>query len=191
MNQPLSDASLFLIQTVFDLYLVILTVRLILAYRNARYFNPVIQVIIRLTQPLVHPLRRLFPTIHRIESATLVCMFIIALIKFYLIGLLTAGIPKLSGLSIMTVADLLKLILNTFFYAIFIQALLSWVQQSQSPVGDILEQMTTPILRPFRRVIPLLNGFDLSPIPAMIFLQLVLILLINPLFFTGQQLAFS
>jgi len=187
----LQNAGLFLINTLFDLYLFVLVVRLILAYNRADYFNPLTQVIIKMTQPIVAPLRRLVPNYRGIEFSTLIWIIVFEMIKFILLGLISVGFPTIMGLIVLAIGDALKTILSTFFYAIFLQAILSWFQQAYSPVHQLLNQITAPIMRPLRRIVPPISGFDITPIPALILLQLLIILLVNPLMRAGATLAFG
>jgi len=192
MQSSLNNAGLFLINTLFDLYLLILMVRIILAWAHADYYNPFTQIIIKLTKPVIDPLRKIIPNYAGIEFATLATIFIIEIIKFSLIGIITIGMPKhILGLVVLAGADIIKLLLNTFFYAILLQAILSWIQPGYSPTARILAQLTSPIMRPIQRIMPPISGFDLSPIPAMIILQLLIILLIGPLQAMGTQIAFG
>ncbi|MEO8401289.1 MAG: YggT family protein [Gammaproteobacteria bacterium] len=177
MTDTLDNAGIFLISTLFNLYLFVLVVRLILAFAQANYFNPLTQLIIKLTQPLVAPLRRIFPTYRGIEYATLVLILFFELLKIILLSAITIGLPNIVELFVFTVADSLKLILNTFFYAILLRAILSWFQPGFSPAGQLLEQISSPIMRPLQRMIPPINGIDITPIPALIILQLLVILL--------------
>ncbi len=191
MINPLHTASLFLVNTIFDLYLLILVVRIILVYAGLNYFDPITQFIVKCTDFLVKPLRRrLLPTIGGFELASIVWVIIIASVKFILISLLSIGIPNMVGILILAIADLFKLVLQTFFYAIILQAILSWFQP-YSPLTRSLSQITAPVMRPFRRLIPLINGIDISPIPALIVLQLLSILLISPLMALGFAIAFG
>lgn len=188
---PLSTAAIFLVNTLFDLYLFVLMIRLILAYNRANYFNPITQFIIKLTQPLVVPVRRILPNFRNIEFSTLILILLIEIVKFFLLGILSGSLLNPIGLPLLAVADALKILLNTFFYAIFIQAILSWVQQGYSPVNQILDQITQPILRPFHRIIPNIGGFDITPIAALILLQLLIILVVNPLTTLGVGMTFG
>ena len=177
MTNSFNNAGLFLISTLFNLYLVILAIRLILAYARANYFNPLTQIIIKCTQPLVAPLRRLFPTYRGIEFATLIWIIIFEAAKIFLLSTLTFGMPYLTSLLLFSITDTLKLLLSTFFYAVLLRAILSWFQPSHSPASEWLEQMSAPIMRPLQRIIPPINGIDITPIPALIILQLFIILL--------------
>lgn len=181
---------LFLINTLFDLALFVLAVRLILAWSGARYYDPITQLVVKLTDFVVKPLRRFLPNLKGIETSTLTLIFILECVKFIIIGSLSMGFPNLLGIGVLSIADGARLFVQTFFYAILIQALMSWVQPT-SPLNNVLYQVTVPILRPFQRLFPLVAGMDISPIPAMIFLQLLLIVMVNPLMNLGLSLSYA
>ena len=191
MTSPVNDASVFLINTLFDLYLFILVVRLVLVAMRVDYFNPLSQMIIKLTQPLIGPLRRFIPNYKNIELATVCVILILEIVKYALLGVTLFGLPNPIGLIVLALADSLKSLVNLFFYAIIIQAIMSWVNAGYSPMAEVLAKITSPIMRPFQQVIPPVGGMDISPIPAMITLQLLLILLIGPLFKLGWSMAFG
>jgi YggT family protein len=94
------------------------------------------------------------------------------------------------GLLLLSMGDAIKLLLEVFFYAILVQALLSWIQPG-SPINYVLYQFTAPILRPFQRFIPTINGIDISAIPALITLQFLIIILVSPLMAAGWGVAFG
>lgn len=189
MNDPVHATLLFLVNTLFDLYLFVLIVRVILVYVGASYVDPAIQVIIKLTDPLVKPLRRYIVNVYGIELATVFLILFFEILKFICLSLLSFGLPSILSLLILTLADSLKLLIQTFFYAIILQAILSWIQP-HAPASRLLFQFTSPIMRPFRRYMPLIGGVDLSPIPALIVLQLINILLIGSLMKLGLNMAF-
>jgi YggT family protein len=191
MINPFQDALSFLINTIFDLFLMVLAVRFILCWVRADYFNPITRFIVQYTQSFIGPLRRIIPTFANIEFSTLLLIFALNILRFYLLVLLTIGTPRsISGLLILSGANTLKLFLNTFFFAILFQALLSFVQQGYSPLYRFLDQLTLPVMRPIRRLIPPMGVIDLSPIPALILLQLLLILIANPLLVIGMNMTF-
>ncbi len=177
MSENFNNAGIFLIKSLFEMYLLVLMVRLILAYVHSNYFNPVTRLIINLTQPLVAPLRRVIPNYRRIEFSTLVIILLLELIKVSLLFMLNTGLPGILILIQIAVIESIKLLLQTFFYAILLQAIMSWFQPANTPATQILEQLSSPILRPLQRVIPPVSGFDISPIPALLILQLLIILL--------------
>lgn len=176
MSNSFTNAGLFLINTLFDLYLFVLVARLILAWSRADSFNPITRFILNVT-PFIKPLRRVIPTYAGIEFATLAAIILLEVLKLFLLTWLMADFLDFVTLFMLAINNTLKLILNTFFYAIFIQAILSWIQPGYSPLTQILMYITEPLLRPLRRVIPPIGGFDITPIPALIILQLLIILL--------------
>ena len=189
---PLNEAGVFLISTLFDLYLFLLAIRLVLAFARADYHNPITQFIIRFTNPIVLPVRRFLPNFRGIELATLGWILLLEMIKFYLILTLEFGMPHLLGVLVLSLADFGKLIVNTFFYAIFLQVILSWIQPPGIyPIDQLLRKITDPIMRPLRRIVPTIGGFDITPIPALIILQLIIILLLKPIWTLGTSLAFG
>ena len=190
MSDTIRAALLFLINTVFDLYLFIVVIRIILAWVGANYFDPVTQFVTKCTNFIVKPLRYLLPNFRKLETASVVLLLVLEIIKFLLIALLSFGFPHILGLVILAFADSIKLLLLTFFYAILLQAILSWVQP-QAPMNRVLYQFNSPIMAPLQRVIPLISGIDISPIPALIILQLLIIILVNPLMGLGLGLAFD
>lgn len=191
MIESLNNAGLFLINTLFDLYILLLLVRLLLAYSQANYFNPIVNMIIKLTQPVIRPLRKFLPTLYGIELSTVVAILLFEFLKFIFISVIVIGTPNFAGIILLSCADALKFLLNIFFYGIFIQAILSWIQIGYSPIADVLDKITAPIMRPLRRMIPLVGGFDISPIPALILLQLIIILFINPFYAMSMEMAFG
>ena len=109
-------------------------------------------------------------------------------LKFFLVILVVTGIPSfVPALFLVSGADALKLFLNTFFYGIFLLAILSWFQNGYSPVTQMLTQLTSPVMRPIQRVVPPVGAFDLSPIIALILLQLLIILIATPLLDYGMK----
>lgn len=189
MTEPFSNALIFLIDTLFSLYILVLVIRFILVWIHADYFNPVVQFIIKMTNFLVKPTRRLLPNIGRIETATLLWIIVLQAVKFGLIATIGGGFD-FAAILLLSLGDSIKLFVQTFFYAIIAQAILSWIQP-HSPVNYILYQFTSPIMRPIQRLVPPIGGVDISPIPALILLQLILIMIVNPLLLTGWRMALT
>ncbi len=190
MSDTLRATLLFFISTVFDLYLFILIIRIILAWVDSDYYNPITQFVVKFTSFLVKPLRHYLPNYRGLEVSTLLIILLVEMIKFMLIALLSFGFPNIFGLIILALGDALKLFIQTFFYSILLQAILSWVQPGSS-ISQDLNRFTSPILRPLQRLIPPIGGFDISPIPALILLQLLIIIVVNPMLAYGLGLAFA
>ena len=190
MSDTLRSALLFLLNSLFDLYLFVLMVRIILVWVRSNYFNPVTQFVVRVTDFLVQPMRKVIPNFRHIEIATVVLALLVEMLKFFLISCLSYGMPNPLGLPILAFADILYLLIKTFTYAIILQAILSFVQPS-SPLAGTLARFVSPVMRPVQRLVPPVGGIDLSPIPALIGLQLLSIVLVGPLMTLGQGVAFG
>lgn len=188
MSDTLRNALLFLIDSLFNLYLFILVTRLILVWVRTDYFNPVTQFVVKMTDLIVRPLRRIVPNIGQLETATMIWILVIECVKFLFIALITLGMPNLLGLPILAFADMLALIIQVFTYAIILQVILSFAQP-MSPLMMIVSRFTSPIMQPLQRLIPPMGGFDLTPIPALIILQLLNIVLVSPLISMGQGIS--
>jgi YggT family protein len=177
-----SNAGTFLIQTIFGLVLLILMLRIIMQLVRADFHNPVSQFIVKVTNPLVIPLRRVIPGLFGIDMGTVLLLFAFQLLELFLIAMVGGHMPEIGGLLMMSVAELLGLLVNVFFFGILIQVILSWVNpQTYNPVVGLLYSINEPLLRPARRLLPPISGFDLSPIVVMVGLQLVTMLLVHPI----------
>lgn len=187
----LDNASIFLVSTLFDLIIFIFIARLVLVGVRADYYNPISQFINRATQTVVGYSRTFLPNVKNIETATLVIVLVLEVVKFCLLGLILFGHVNPLGILLLALADFCKTLLNLFFYAILLRAVMSWVQPGYSPISVLLDQITNPCMRPFQRIVPPLGGVDITPIFVMILLQLLIIVMVTPLFTVGQALAFG
>lgn len=191
----LQNAAVFLVQTLFDCYALILLLRIALQYLRVDYYNPVCQFIVKATNPVVVPVRRFIPGYWGLDLATIALLILTLFIKILLLGIISLPkFPAFSGLFVWTLGDLLSLGIKLFFYAILLQVLLSWLQPAaRSPLSALLFQLTEPLLGPVRRKLrstfPSLANMDLSPIPVILLLQLGNVLLSQPLIQIGTQLA--
>ena len=179
----INQAGVFLIVTIFNLYIWVLMLRLILHWVRANYFNPISQLIIKLTNIFVKPLKKVIPSIRNLETATLIVLIVIGLIKLLLLSLLTQSMPGPISLIIGLLASLVSQLLNLYFFMIIIAAIASWFAASyHNPALQLLQTIIEPILRPVRKIIPPVAGFDLSPIVILIAIKLIDILVVIPLF---------
>jgi len=173
------SALIFLADTLLSLALFVVLARLLLQWARADFRNPICQAIVRLTNPVILPLRRVLPPVRKIDTASVVAVLIVAFIKVGIIFALTGfGWPN-AWLWVRAVAlELARTVLWTYFYAIFLYALLSLIAPGgYSPLQSVLATLCEPVLRPFRRLIPAVAGIDLSPLWAGIAIQAILILL--------------
>ena len=181
------NALTFLVQVAFGLYIFILMLRVLLQVFRADYFNPLSQVVVKLTEPVLAPLRRVVPSVGRIEGGALIVLLAAQMIEYWLVLGVRGAEPSLSGLAVVSVAELLDLCTTVFFWAILIRVVLSWINPGlRHPASDIVYSLTEPVLEPARRLLPAMGGFDLSPILVLVGLQLVNLLLIAPIRDAGR-----
>ena len=171
----------FLITTLFSLYILAVMLRFLLGVVRADFYNPVSQFLVRITNPLLVPLRRLIPGFGKYDTAALVLLLVLQLISLVVTVLLRGGDIILLNLLIHAVIELILLMLNVFIIAIFVQVILSWINPgTYNPVTAMLSSLTSPLLQPIQRLLPSVAGIDLSPLFALIGLQ-VLKMLVMPL----------
>ena len=173
-----SAALKFLLDVLFDTYAFVVLARFILQLVRADFYNPMSQFTIKVTNPLLVPLRRIIPGIGGIDLASVVLLLAIELTKIILLSFILAGaLPDPLTLTLGTLLATISLVISFFTYAIFMQVIISWVSQGYSPAAQILHQMTEPLLKPARRLIPPMGGLDLSPMLVLLLLSFVRILL--------------
>jgi YggT family protein len=170
----LNDAAIFIIKTLGSLYLLIVLMRFILQLVRANFYNPLCQFIVKATQPLLQPLRRVIPSMFGLDMSSLVLALIIQMVLIAVILALKGFVVDWLLLVPWALIALFSLFLNILFYAMIISVILSWVAPgSHNPGAELVAQITEPVLAPFRRIIPNLGGLDISPIFAFIVIQLL------------------
>ncbi len=165
---------IFLINTLFSIYIAIMLLRFILQQVGADFYNPISQFIVKATQPLVNPARRFIPSIKKIDTATLVLVLVLLIVKMVLIFSI-AGYP-MDGLQLLIkgLYDLVSLTFDIFIVALFVQAILSWINPDPyHPVSSLLRSLTAPVLNPIKKHVPPIGGIDLSTIMALIGLMFI------------------
>jgi YggT family protein len=174
MMLGLNDAAIFIIKTLGSLYLLIVLLRFILQLVRANFYNPLCQFIVKATQPLLKPLRRVIPSMFGLDMSSLVLALIVQMLLIAVILLLKGFMVDWVLLVPWALIALFSLFLNILFYAMIISVILSWVAPgSHNPGAELVAQITEPVLAPFRRIIPNLGGLDISPIFAFIVIQLL------------------
>ncbi len=173
------SALIFLVETLLSLVFYVVLLRLLLQWARADFRNPLAGAVVRLTNWLILPLRRVLPPIGRIDTATVVSVIAIAFIEVGALYLLRGyETPTPIEWARLAALEIVRTTLWTYFYAIFAYAMLSLIAPGiSSPMQSLLASLCEPILRPIRRTIPPLGGLDLSPLWAGIAIQALLILL--------------
>lgn len=178
----ITNPLVFLIETVASLYIVAVMLRFLLQWTSAEFYNPIAQMLIKLTHPPLKWLRRYVPAIGKIDTASLVLALALQLFADYTILLLKDMSLSFPGLLVLSFSQLLSLLINIFIFAVFARALLSWIMtDAYHAAASLLYSLTEPLLRLGRRAVPMVGGVDLSPLVVLIVLQLVKMLLLPPL----------
>ncbi len=169
------NAVTTLVMSLFNIYLMIVILRLWLQFARADFYNPFSQFVVKVTQPAVGPLRRLIPSVGALDSATLVFAIIIGFIKVIVFVLMTSGVvPPLLDALILSILSLVHQVMWLMFWILVIRALLSWVSQGNHPMELVMQQLTEPMLRPIRKILPAMGGLDLSVLVFLLGLQFIL-----------------
>lgn len=174
------EAIIYLLRFVFDALLMILIVRVWLQWVKADFYNPLSQFIVKVSNPIVVPLRRVVPGIGGIDLATILIAYVVATLKF-------VALAALAGESLGLLAfyiGLLVLIKQAgflLFVLMIVMAVMSWVVQGYNGTLMILNQLTEPFLNPIRKIIPNMGGLDLSMLVAFLAMNVINILLSNSL----------
>lgn len=173
-GNPFEQSATLIINTLFSIYILAVMLRFILQWARADFYNPLSQLLVKITNPPLKPLRRLIPGWGGVDFASIVLMVVLKAIELSLI-MLISGFSAGIGLLILTsVSELVSLAIMLFIGMIIVSVILSWIGPgAQNPMVSLLYQVTEPVLRPFRRIIPPIGGLDLSPIFAIVALQIV------------------
>ena len=133
---------------------------------------PISQFCFQLTDWMVHPLRRLIPGMGGYDWASLLGAFVVVTLSVAA-GLMVANGLSLENLLVLSVLRLLEWVLYGFMGLIIIEAIFSWVNPS-APLAPFVRALTDPLMRPLRRVVPLIGSIDLSALIALLLLQIAL-----------------
>lgn len=172
------NIAVFLISTLFSLYIGAVLLRFLLALVRADFYNPLSQFLVKITNPVLVPLRRFIPPVGKIDTASLVLAFTLKLMAVILLMSIQGIDASFGDLLLAVLADLLRTVVWIFMIALIIQVIMSWVGNSYgNPMGSLLDSLTAPLLDPIRKFVPLIGMVDLSPLVAILLLQVVLIAL--------------
>ena len=183
MEQNFSNAGVYLVQTFFGLYTILIMVRFLMQVSRADYYNPICQSIIRLTDPGIRPLRRVLPSAYGVDFATLAAAYLVQLVGVMLIMMLWGGPVFMPIYAVWVLLGLFSIIFSIYFFALIIMVISSWIApQSGHPALSLVNQIIEPICTPARKLLPPMGGMDFSIILVFVFINLVdEILVITPL----------
>jgi YggT family protein len=171
----------FLVQAVLGIVMLFLLLRFLLQLCHADFYNPLSQIVLKVTQPVLQPLRRAIPGNKRVDGASLVLLLVLQLVTLAIVSSLRGMSLGPGGLLFWSLAELATMLVNVYFVSVIAQALLSWFNPGRTPLVTVLHDLNRPLLGPVRRLLPPFSGIDLSPIAVLLGLQLAKMLLVPPL----------
>lgn len=177
----LAHPAIFLIQAVFEAYILVVMLRFLLQLVRADFYNPVAQFIVKVTSPVLVYLRRIIPGLGGIDLASVILMW---LLKALELTLIIALLGRSVGLMVFAwaIPELIRLAFNVFIFSILILVIMSWINPgAYNPAIAMIRSLTEPVLRPARRIIPPIGGLDFSPWVAGIALYIAQMLVLPPL----------
>jgi YggT family protein len=178
----MTDPIIFLIDTLFSLYILAVLLRFLLQWCGADFYNPISQFLVKVTHPPLRILRRFVPSIGKIDTSSLILVLSLQMLADFSILMLKGVTINIGALTILSITQLVSLLINVFIFAVFARALLSWLNPGTfNAASSILATLTEPLLDICRKVIPDLGGIDLSPLAALLLLQLAKMVILPPL----------
>lgn len=182
MGSSISQVLLLIINTLGGLYIFAVLLRFLLQAARADFYNPVSQSIVKLTSPLVTPLRKMIPGYRGFDFASLILALLLSIVATTLMLLVTGnlGVVDTGTIVAWSAVGLIAFILKIYKYGLLISIIASWIAPySGNPVLLLIHQLLEPIMRKVHKVIPPMGGLDFSPIFVFLGIQVVETLLVQ------------
>ena len=172
-------AFLFLLYYAFDVYIFLVLTRFLLQLVRADFYNPISQFVVKATNPLLKPLRKLIPGYGGVDVAALILVIALVIIKLLTFQWIGTGSLQVSPLLLLVGAlrEVARLLLSYIWWTILARVILSWVAPDPyNPIVRVVIQITEPVMAPARKILPPMGGLDLSPIIVLLAIQFLQIL---------------
>lgn len=173
----LAQILITILQIVSTFYLTIVLMRFLLQLARADFYNPISQFVVKATNPPLRPLRKVIPGLGALDGASLVLAVLVQMLAFFLILMaLSNGIPAINPITLLawSVITVLGLIVKIYFWSVIAIVVVSWIAPgSHHPAIQLVAQITEPVMRPVRNLIPAMGGLDLSPIVVFLILNVI------------------
>ncbi|MDX1351999.1 MAG: YggT family protein [Thiomicrorhabdus sp.] len=188
LASPVGQGGLFLLQFITGLIIFALMLRFLLRATYADWNHPIVQFIAKVTNPLCAPLNKVIPAKGRWDWSAMATAIVIQALFVILIGYLTSRSFGVPFIVLASTTEIVNQLLDMMFWLIIIQAILSWVSPGYNPNTAIFDQLTQPILAPFRRLIPPISGIDLTPLVAILAIKIFQIVVVGSISQVAQQM---
>jgi YggT family protein len=185
-----ANAGQIVIQFVFGALIALIVLRVLLQWVRANFYNPICQFLYKATNPVLMPLRKIIPAWRNLDIAGIVLAWLATALKLVLLYATVGQALGVLGLSVLALADLVDFVLLLYIVLVLVRVVLSFVgADSYHPVVPLVMQLTEPVLKPFRRMIPNVGGLDFSPMVVLLVITLARVLVAKPLLDLGLRLA--
>ena len=185
---PIGQGGLFLLQFITGLVIFVLMLRFLLRATYADWHHPIVKFIAKVTNPLCAPFNKILPAKGRWDWSAILTAVVIQSLFVVLIGYLSARSFSVPFILLASTTEIANQLLDMMFWLIIIQAILSWISPGYNPNTAIFDQLTQPILAPFRRFVPAMCGIDITPIVAILAIKLFQIVILGSLTQVAQQM---
>lgn len=163
----LSQTALF-VGSIINLYALVLVLRVWLQFARVDYYNPLSQFIVKVTEPVLKPIRKIAPIIKNIDTSAFLVIFILGALK----ALIYFGLA-IDVMLVLGILSIVKAIGVAIFYVLFIGAISSWFNRGNNPIFYALYQLSEPLLRPIRKILPTIGVIDFSPMVVVFILLFI------------------
>lgn len=184
-----ANAGQIVIQFAFGALISLIVLRVLLQWVRANFYNPICQFIYKATNPVLMPMRKVIPAWRNLDIAGVVLAWLATALKLVLLYATVGESLGIAGLAVLALADLVDFTLLLYLVLILVRVVLSFVGDSYHPVVPLVIQLTEPILKPCRRVLPNIAGIDFSPMLVLLLITLARVLVARPLLDVGLRLA--
>lgn len=178
MGEPLTFVVTFVLRVAALLFLL----RFILQAARASFYNPFSSGVVRITDPVLNPVRLILRPYRNLDIAAFATAWIVHTVAVVL-QVWSAGMP-MDVLAVLNdgLRATLGLVIGIFLVAVFVSVIMSWIAPGvYSPAAGIAREIAEPILAPARRILPPLGGLDLSPMITILVLILIQSFALNAL----------
>ena len=172
-----TEISLYLVRNLGALLLLMDVMRGVLHTSRVNFYNPISQLIVRLTNPLLAPFRNFLPAAGRVDWAVVVLAVLVQSLILLAITVIAGdswAAPGLPVLLVWGVIGVLGLLINLYFFILIAMIIISWVAPgSRHPAIELIWQVSEPVMAPVRSLLPNMGGIDFSPILLFIIINVV------------------
>lgn len=169
-----AETLTLIIRTLGECFALIVVLRFLLQLAHADFYNPISQAVAKFTQIPLAPLQKVIPKVAGRDFSALVLAFVVKLAVLVL--LLVVNGREIAPVAVLTLSlvGLFSMILDVYFYAVIASVIVSWIApNSYHPAPQLINQLTEPLFKLARKVIPPIGGLDLSPILIFLVIQVV------------------